>query len=201
MDRQHHPIQQNNEQWYNLRAGRFTASSIKNLLMKESTKGYQDEIKRVAVERTTGIPVEGGFQSFFMARGKTLEEYARRYYEAETFQVVSEGGFWTYGLDMGASPDGLVGDKGLIEIKCVKYNTMVDYLLGGKVPTDYYKQIQHQLLVTDREWCDFVGYYPGLRLMIKRVYPDHEMQGDILEAVKEAIVKVNEIIPQIRIAS
>lgn len=200
MTRQHHKVEQNTEQWYKLRAGLFTSSPVKNILMGSTTSGYQTYIKQIAVERATGIPTEG-FQSYYMERGHLLEDYARSYYQAETFNVVTDGGFWTYGDDMGSSPDGLVGDKGLIEIKCPKYNTMVDYLLKDKIPTDYYKQMQHQLLVTGREFCDFVAYYPGLRLMIKTVYPDPKMQNEIEEAVKIAVDAVNEIIPMIKIES
>ena len=141
----YHKVEQNTDEWLNMRLGRFTASTIKNLLMKVTTKGYQDEIKRVAFEIVTGTQAET-FSNEWMQRGHDLEDEARNMYQAETFNVVEEGGFFTYGDYMGASPDGLIGKDGLVEIKCPKYNTMIDYLMDGKVPNLYYTQIQTQLL-------------------------------------------------------
>ena len=189
----YHKVEQNTDEWLNMRIGRFTASTVKNLLMKVTTKGYQDEIKRVAFEIVTGTQPET-FSNEWMQRGHDLEDEARNMYQAETFNVVEEGGFFTYGDYMGASPDGLIGKDGLVEIKCPKYNTMIDYLMDGKVPNLYYTQIQTQLLCSGREWCDFVAYHPGLKLMIERVNIDKEYCDTLIKNVEEAVKQVNEII-------
>lgn len=193
----HHRVEQATEEWYNLRMGRFTASSIDNLLMKPSTKGYQDEIKRAAFERLYGVRPDS-FEGQWMTRGKELEEDARRTYQATTFTPVVSAGFFTLGDWMGASPDGLIGDAGTAEIKCVKYNTYIDYVLGGEVPNTYIPQIQMQLLCTDRQWCDFVAYHPGAPLFIKRIARDEVMIQNIIIAVDVAATTVNQLTKKLR---
>ena len=189
----HHNIPQNSQEWLDMRLGRFTASSVKNLLMKPTTKGYQDEIKRVAFEKLTGMQAET-FSNEWMERGHALEDEARNTYQVETFTVVDDGGFFTFGDTMGASPDGLIDDQGLVEIKCPKYTTIIDYLMKEEVPNIYYPQIQMQLLCSGRKWCDFVAYHPGLKLMIKRVEFYKEYCDDLIKVVEEAMKQVNEII-------
>ena len=180
---------QRTDEWYLARKGRFTASSIKNLLMAPSTKGYQDEVKRVVFERFTGLNIES-FESEWMTRGKELEAEAINMYQATTFNVVEPCGFFPSGEWMGASPDGLIGDDGLLEVKCPKWNTMIDYILEKKVPKDYYIQIQTQMICTGRTWCDFVAYHPGMELLIIRVEADEAMQKSLIDAVDVAVEKV-----------
>jgi len=188
---------QRTDEWYLARMGRFTASTVKNILMAPSTKGYQDEIKRVAFERLTNTSPDS-FESEWMTRGKELEQEAINHYQATTFSIVEPCGFFPFGEWMGASPDGLVGDDGLVEVKCPKYNTMIDYLLDGKVPKDYYTQMQMQMLCTDRKWCDFVAYHPGLRLLIIRVERDQEFIDNMTEQVNAATTKVIEILNKLK---
>lgn len=192
----YHKVEQGTEEWFNLRLGRFTASTIKNLLMAPTTKGYQDEIKRIAFEIVTGTKAED-YQNEWMRRGSEMEAEARMHYEATTFNPVSDGGFFTYGDYMGASPDGLIGDDGLLEIKCPKYNTIIDYLIDGKLPKQYEAQVQAQLLCAGRDWCDFVAYHPGIKMLILRVEADMTIQENIIIAVENAVEKVNEIIKKI----
>ena len=180
---------QRSDEWFLARRGRFTASSVKNILMAPSTKGYQDEVKRVVFERITGLSPDS-FESEWMTRGKEMESEAINHYQATTFNVVEPCGFFTYEEWMGASPDGLIGEDGLIEVKCPKYSTMIDYLLSGKVPKDYYAQIQMQLLCTGRKWCDFVAYHPGLRLLIISVERDEAFISHMIETVSDAVDKV-----------
>lgn len=192
----YHKVEQGSPEWFDLRLGRFTASTVKNLLMAHSTAGYQNEIKRAAFEIVTGLRAES-FESEWMTRGKEMEQEAREIYQATTFNVVQESGFFTYGDHMGASPDGLIGDDGILEVKCPKYNTMIDYLISGTIPSIYESQIQAQLICTGREWCDFVAYHPGMRTLIVRVGIDVDLRKRILTAVDGAIDKLNEIIKQI----
>ena len=193
----HHKIEQNTEEWLQMRMGRFTASSISNLLMKPNLKGYQDEIKRVAFERLYNVRPDN-FESQWMTRGKELEEEARNEYQAGTFTVISPAGFFTFGEWMGASPDGLIGGDGLAEIKCVKYNTFIDYMVGGGVPSAYIPQIQCQLLCTDRQWCDFIAYHPGVPQFVIRIERDEEIIQEIIIAVDKAVAEVNSLINKIQ---
>ena len=100
-----------------------------------------------------------------------LEAEAREMYEFITGQTVVQVGF-CLSNGCGASPDGLVGDNGILEIKCPLIYTHVSYLLENKVPTDYFQQVQGQLAVTGRQWCDFMSYYPGLKPLIIRATRD-----------------------------
>lgn len=185
----HHKVQQNTEEWLLLRKGRFTASSIKTLLYGKTTKVYQDEIKRLAFEIATGERVDDSFYNYWMERGKELEQAAVNAYQMESFNVVTEPGFWTVGDYLGASPDGLIDEDGLVEVKCPKWNTMIVYLLDDKVPTIYVPQIQMQLYCTGRQWCDFVAYHPSLRLFVKRMERDEDMIAKILGEVDLAVAE------------
>jgi putative phage-type endonuclease len=134
-----------------------------------SRKNY---IAEVAIERLTGEPQDNGFQSADMRWGIETEPEARTAYEFETGNTVTEVGFiehpeWEYS---GASPDGLVGEDGAVEIKCPKSATHIETLRTGKVPRNYYAQIQWVLECTGRQWCDYVSYDPRIqdsRLTIK----------------------------------
>lgn len=193
----HHKVEQGTEEWYRLRMGRFTASNISALLATKGDKGRQNEIKRVAFELLYDVRPDG-FESPWMGRGKDLEVEARDAYQATTFTVVDTCGFFTYGDSMGASPDGLIGDDGTVEIKCVKYNTFIDYVIADRVPPEYVPQIQTQLLCTDRQWCDFIAYHPGVPLFIKRIERDEEMIQSIIVAVDVAMASAQELITKIK---
>jgi putative phage-type endonuclease len=193
----HHRVDQGTEEWFQLRMGRFTASSIDKLLGGPKNKGYQDEIKRVAFEMLYGVRPDG-FESSWMTRGKDLEADARDAYQATTFTVVDTCGFFTYGDSIGASPDGLIGDDGTVEIKCVKYNTFIDYVIADRVPPEYVPQIQTQLLCTDRQWCDFIAYHPGVPLFIKRIERDEELIQNIIVAVDVAMASAKELVTKIK---
>ena len=192
----HHKVEQGTYEWFELRKKRFTASSIDSLLGKTTNKGYQDEIKRVAFEMLYGVRPDS-FESSWMTRGKELEAEARDAYQATTFTVVETCGFFTYGDNIGASPDGLIGDDGTVEIKCVKYNTFIDYVIADRVPPEYVPQIQTQLLCTDRQWCDFIAYHPGVPLFIKRIERDEEFIQNIIVAVDVAMASAKELITKI----
>lgn len=190
-------VDQNSPEWLELRKGKFTASTFKDLFMKETTQGYQDAIYKVAFERLTNESPEN-FSNEWMQRGHELESEARRWYELETFNKVHNGGFFEYNSWIGASPDGLIGDDGLIEIKCPKYSTMMDYLIKKELPKAYYYQVHGQLLVTDRQWCDFVAYHPSLPKLILRIERDKEVDKEIFEKLFKAIKEVEQIINKLK---
>jgi len=123
----------------------------------------------------------------WMARGNLLEFDARSFYEFASCNEVVQVGFCKHDvLDCGVSPDGLVDDAGLLEIKCPAPATHVGYLRGNKLPSTYKQQVMGQLWITEREWCDFVSYHPDMPALIVRVNRDEEYISLLAEAVESA---------------
>lgn len=155
-------ILQGTADWFEQRRGKVTASRIADLMAKTKS-GYstsrQNYLMQLLCERLTG-KVEESYQSDAMKRGNELEGEARNWYQLETGEVVEQIGFIDHPriAFAGASPDGLVGKDGLIEIKCPNTATHIG-TLRTKQPSDRYtKQMQWQLAVTGRKWCDFVSF-------------------------------------------
>ena len=192
-----HNVEQNSPEWFDLRKGKFTASTFKDLFMKETTQGFQDALYKVAYERLTNESPES-FSNEWMQRGSELEPEAREWYELETYNKVHNGGFFEHSEWIGASPDGLVGDDGLIEIKCPKYSTMIGYLINKELPKTYEWQVHGQLWVADRQWCDFVAYHPKLQPLIIRVERDKKHDTELAYQTITAIEKTQEIINKLK---
>ncbi len=192
-----HDVKQNSEEWDVLRRGKFTASSFSDLFMAKSTAGYKKAIRKVVYERLTGESPES-FKSDYMERGHEVESLAREQYEINSFNTVTDGGFFELDEWVGCSPDGLISDDGLLEIKSPAYNTFIDYLLSGKVPTEYTYQLQGQLYVTGRKWVDFVAYHPALPIIIIRVLPDPVITEEIKTALAVAVAEAQTMITKIK---
>lgn len=190
-------FEQGTPEWFEVRRGKFTASNFNDLFMKESTIGFQKAIYKVAFERLTGKSPEE-FISNYMQRGNELESVAREFYEMETFNKVHQIGFIEKDEWVGCSPDGLIGEDGMIEIKCPAFNTQINYLLGGSLPSIYDWQVQGQLWITGRAWCDFISYHPDLKPLNIRVYPDITKHKQLTEKLIICIQKVKDIIQQIK---
>jgi putative phage-type endonuclease len=193
----YYDIDQNTDEWFSLRLGRFTTSTFKNLFAAKTTQAYNKEINRVVFETLTGKQPES-FSNDYMLRGHELEPLAREAYEAKTFNLVSNGGFFTLDEMIGSSPDGLIGDDGLLEIKCPAFNTMIEYLLKQKLPTEYYYQVHGQMYVTGRQWCDFVAYHPDLPMMVIRIDRDETVIKEIEDVLQVSIVEVMKKIDKIK---
>lgn len=193
----HHKIEQNTEEWMSLRMGKFTASSFKDLFMKETTAGYQNAINKVVFERLTGEQPES-FSNEWMERGHELEPLAVDAYEMQTFNDVNNGGFFEISDFIGASPDGLVGKDGLLEIKCPSYSVMISYLLTGKLPNIYKWQVYGQLFVSERKWCDFVAFHPNLPLFVLRIERDEKLISELKETLFNSVEKAKERIKIIK---
>jgi putative phage-type endonuclease len=191
-------IEQGSDAWKAARLGHVTASNMAELMSKgkgtaEAVGRYKYKVKLVA-ERLTMTGGES-YSNAAMEWGVEQEQFAAIAYECETNQFVDTTGFWLHPSIqwLGVSPDRLVGNDGLIEIKCPNTTTHLGYLFDGKVPTDYYKQIQCQLWVTGRQWCDFVSYDPRLpkrnQLLIVRTERDEnlikEMELETLQFLSE----------------
>ena len=187
-----HNIDQNSDEWFALRMGKFTASTFKDLFAGKTTAAYEKAILRPVFERLTGESPES-FSNAYMERGHELEDMARMEYEIETLSEVALGGFCELNEWVGCSPDGFVGDDGLLEIKCHAYNTHINYLMANKLPTIYKWQVHGQMWVTGRKWCDFVSYHPNLPTLIIRVDRDEKLIVELEMVMNESIEKAKEI--------
>jgi predicted phage-related endonuclease len=139
-----------------------------------------------------------------MQWGTEQEPNARAAYEVETGSIVMETGFVPHSIiDMsGASPDGLIGEDGLVEIKCPNTATHVDTLLGQEAPSKYVSQMQWQMACTGRQWCDFVSYDPRLpenmQLFIQRINRDDKLIKDMEQEVIKFLGELDEKIAQLK---
>lgn len=180
---------QRTAEWHQQRLARVTASAISNVMMAKSTAGYRNYLAQLVCEKLTGQPTET-FKSAAMQHGIDTEPEARDAYSAYIGQLVDEAFFVKHpSLEAGASPDGYVGEDGLIEIKCVQPATMLDLLDCREVPKDHRLQIQWQLACTNRRWCDYVVYQnrfpPSLRLLVIRVERDESLIDTLTVKVDE----------------
>lgn len=198
----HFDIIQGSAEWHAIRCGRITASSIADVMAKGSGQTRRKYILKKAGERITGRVADSGFSSAAIEWGHECEPLARLMYELETGNSVTEVGFVEANGYLGVSPDGLIGDDGLIEIKCPNTSTHIDYVDRDKVPATYVKQIQCQLWVTGREWCDFVSFDPrvedGQSIMIKRMQRDDELIAEMEQAVLVFINDLEQLVMKIR---
>lgn len=189
-------LDQGTPEWLSERAGLVTASAISNVMMSKQAAGRQNYMAQLICERLTGEPVET-FKSDAMLRGTELEPQARAFYELETGQTVEEIGFvHDAALEAGASPDGLVGGGGLLEIKCPERTKHIKNLMGGSIDKAYALQMQWQMEVTGREWCDFVSFNPEfpdhLKIHIQRVDRDAEVGAQLREAVTKFLAEMQD---------
>lgn len=193
----HRDLIQGSDEWLQQRCGLLTASEMK-LVLTPTLKVADNDKTRAHVfellfQRLTGF-VEPQYVSDAMLRGQEDEIYARAAYE-EHFAPVQQVGFITndqWGFTIGYSPDGLVGDDGLIECKSRAGKYQVQTIATNEVPAEYMIQLQTGLLVTGRKWIDFISYSGGLPMFVKRVEPDLLMQGAILAAATAFEAKVAE---------
>jgi putative phage-type endonuclease len=163
--------EQGSREWLDCRLGKLTASDSRAIAT--AGKGLETLCIEKVAERLTG-KVDEGFKSPAMQNGNDLETEARNAYELETGNLVTQVGFCKLDEDVGASPDGLVGDDGLVEIKCKTDTVFVRELLSDEIDSGHVWQMQFQLWVTDRKWCDYAVYNPNFpkSLIIKRVNRD-----------------------------
>lgn len=193
-------IVQRTPEWFNLRLGKVTASRISDLMAKTKS-GYSTSranyMTELAIQLLTGV-VEQGFNSTAMQWGTDNEGKARDAYSFFTGNTVEEIAFINHPTikQAGASPDGLVGDDGLVEIKCPNSNTHCATLLTGKIKNEYLLQMQWQMACSDREWCDFVSYDPRfpeeLVIFIKRVARDDKLIAEITDEVTKFLTELND---------
>ena len=198
-------IIQGSPEWFAVRSGKVTASRVADVLSKgrdgesASRKNYKADL---VVERLTQQKT-AGFSSSAMQWGVDTEPQARAAYEVTTCDFVEQIAFVDHPsiVNFGCSPDGLVGDEGLIEIKCPNTATHLDYLEADAPPKKYFIQMQSQMAVTGRKWCDFVSFDPrlpdGLELFIVRVNRDDKyikiMEDEVSKFLQEIDNKVESL--------
>jgi len=170
-------VEQGSPEWLAMRLGKLTASRMADAIANPETAARKNYIAQLVAERLTGQVAES-FCNDAMRWGTEHEPIARAEYEMLTGNDVDLIDFVDHPeLEWcGASPDGLILDLGLVEIKCPNTATHIDYLLGQKPPAKYIPQMALQLLCTGREWCDFVSYDPRMpekhQLFIVRYQPN-----------------------------
>jgi putative phage-type endonuclease len=195
---------QGTPEWLAERAGKVTASMVSAVLAKPETAGYRDYQAQLIAEVLTGKPQGSDYTNAAMQFGTEMEPLARSAYEAETGFSVDEVGFCQHPAieRAGASPDGLVGDSGLVEIKCPKVATHLAYLLAGVVPAGYKNQMMWQMAVTSRDWCDFASFRPDLpehlQLFIVRYKRDPERIKELETAVIAFLDSVDKMLSQLK---
>lgn len=185
-------VEQGSPEWKELRLGHVTASNVADVMAKgksgeaETRKKYK---LRLIAERLSGMS-QDSYSNPAMDWGIEQEAYARMAYEVAKDVLVDKTGFWHHPdiAFVGVSPDGLVNDDGLVEIKCPKTETHIDYMLDDKVPAKYYKQIQCQLWVTGRQWCDFISFDPRMPAL-KQLFVIRCPRDDDFIATMEAEVR------------
>ncbi|RYG88579.1 MAG: YqaJ-like viral recombinase [Alphaproteobacteria bacterium] len=193
----HRDLIQGSDEWLLQRCGLLTASEIR-LIVTPTLKVADNDKTRAHVfellfQRMTGF-VEPMYVSDDMLRGQDDEIEARTRY-GKHYAPVTEVGFITndrWGFTIGYSPDGLVGDDGLIECKSRRGKYQVQTIATNEVPADYMLQLQTGLLVSERKWIDFVSYSGGLPMFVKRVLPDPEIQAAIIAAATAFEARVAE---------
>ena len=197
-------IEQGTPEWHQLRLGKVTASRVSDVMAKIKTgesasrKNYRAEL---VVQRLTGMPSES-FTNAAMEWGTATEPMARIAYEIAKEVLVEQVGFIEHPTIamFGCSPDGLVHD-GMIEIKCPNSATHIEYLTDNKAPAKYINQMQCQMAVTGRKWCDFVSFDPrlpeDLQLFVVRVERDQKyidsMEVEVVEFLTEVEGMVNQL--------
>jgi putative phage-type endonuclease len=193
-------IEQGSPEWFAIRAGIPTASCFSKIVTSTGaiSKSIKDYAMQLAGEKIIGTPEQPGFKSHWMERGNEVEGEAREYYEFIKDVKVNEVGFVSLDDPMcGGSPDGLVGNDGGLEIKCPKLSTHVKYLIAGKLPAEYHRQVHGYLFVTGLDWWDFMSYYPGMKEFIIRVYRDDEFNKMLAVGINTVNGMRSEIIEKI----
>lgn len=191
--------EQGSPEWHHCRAGIPTASRFADVLANgkkgEPSKTRRTYMLELAGERITGA-IADSYSNAHMERGHEMEPAARSAYafmkdaEPETVGFVRNG-------DKGCSPDSFIGDKGVLEIKSALPKIVIDRLLTGEPPPEHKPQVQGQLWVCERDWCDLALYWPGLPLFVHRSYRDESYIANLARAVAQFNGELAEIVSRI----
>jgi putative phage-type endonuclease len=193
-------MEQRTDDWFTARLGKVTASSLYKVLAKTKT-GYGADrgnyMTQLVLERVTGTKADS-YTNAAMQWGIDQEPFARAAYEASRGVMVDEVGFIPHPTiaAAGASPDGLVGDDGMVEIKCPDSKTALEcWLAENPVESKYFAQMQWQMRCADRSWCDYVVFDPRMpakaQLFVVRVLRDDKWLADVESEVIKFLAEVD----------
>lgn len=185
--------EQGSPEWLAARMGKPSASNFSKLITSggKPSKSADSYINELIAERLMTTPREV-YQNEHMIRGTELEPDARDAYEFITDNAVEETGFILNAEESyGCSPDGLVGDNGGLEIKCPAPHNHVAYLRADKMPSKYWQQVQGCMLITGRDWWDFMSYHPEMPPLIKRIQRDDNFIALLEAEINSALAEVN----------
>ena len=199
-------IEQGSQEWFSARLGKVTASRVADIMAKTKS-GYSTSRKNLLMEllcqRLTGRREEG-YTNAAMQRGTDLEPIARGRYEIENDVLVMETGLVDHPtIDcFAASPDGLVNDDGLLEIKCTNTAQHVEFLRTGKIDGGYQTQMLAQMLCTGRKWCDFVSFDDrmpeALQYKCVRFHFDAKEAGEMVTEITVFLKELDELVAEMR---
>lgn len=194
-------VAQGSVDWLALRAGVPSASNFGKIVTSKGEPSKQSDkyLYQLVGEKLLGAPTET-YQNDAMIRGQELEPEAREAYEFITDNKVEEVGFCYYDDNklIGASPDGIIGEDGGLEIKCPSLPVHVEYLDKGKLPVIYLQQVQGCMLVTGRSYWDFFSYFPGLPPLLIRVERDEKFLGRLKPALDEFCEKLDDMTTRLK---
>lgn len=190
-------IKQNTPEWLTARLGHLTASDAQAIAT--AGVGLDTLVLKKVAEILTGKAPEG-YTNADMERGHELEMEARNAYELETGNLVKEAGFCELNEHCGCSPDGLIGEDGLVEIKCKADHTFVQAMLDQKPESGHFWQMQMQLWITERNWVDYAVYNPNFPkpLIIIRVTRDEKSIEKIRLGVEKGTKKILEVLEKLK---
>lgn len=192
--------EQGTEDWFRARLGIPTASEFSTVMAKgkgsADSKTRKTYMLKLIGERMTGEPTES-YTNVHMERGKVMEEVARNFYAFQTDNEPELVGFIRNG-EKGCSPDSLIGPNGLLEIKTKLPHLQLAVLLAGELPSEHKAQVQGQIWIAEREWCDFVSYWPGLPLFVTRVHRDDGYIKELSAEVDKFLSEMNDLQEQIK---
>lgn len=194
-------MDQRSVEWHQARLGHATGSRASDIIAGKDTQARKGYITQLVTERLTGQS-QDFYTNADMQRGIDVEPVARAAYQASN-ELVDEVGFIKHPtiLWFGASPDGLVGSDGLVEIKCPRSTTHLEYIQAKKPPAKYIPQMMAQLSCTGRKWVDFVSFdnrFPEhLQLFVVRFQPSAEELEQFESKIKSFLSEVNNLMEQL----
>jgi putative phage-type endonuclease len=200
-----HDIEQGSVAWLELRLGKITASKFKDVMTNgrggNTSKTAESYMMELAIEKITGSSLPF-FENEAMRHGTETEPQARAMYELLSGNEVAEVAFIEYNEFVGVSPDGLIGNDGLLEIKCPNTKTQVErFLKETGLPSDYKWQVHGQIWVAEREWCDFLSFDDRIdtaaQYLCTRVYRDDALIKDLSERVEKFSDELQEMITKL----
>ena len=188
--------EQNSEEWLKARLGIPTASAFSDILAKGEGKTRRSYMNRLAAEIVTGTPIES-YSNPYMERGHAQEDNARRAYELLTEARPERVGFVRNGRK-GCSPDSLIGDDGILEIKTQRADLLIETLRLDRFPPSHVAQCQGALWVAERSWIDIAIYAPGMPLFVRRAERDDRYIAELSRAVDQFLAELDETVEAVR---